>query len=178
MLKITEKLLIHRIKNGDEQAFALFYDKYQPKIYRFIYFKISDQEKARDLVNDTFIKIFDYLRDGQGIDNFQAFLYKTARNLVIDFYRVRREEVSLEDAPEIASESDSGKEMDKKLAIKNLRRCLAKLDPAYQESVFLHFFNGLSFKQVAEALNITSANARQRAHRGLKQLKSIVKSDF
>jgi len=178
MLAITEKILVHQIKNGDEQAFALFYNKYQQKIYRFICFRVSDQEKAQDLVSDTFIRVFDYLRDGREIKNFQAFLYKTARNLVIDFYRSRRDEVSLEDAPEVISEEDMREQADEKLVIENIRKHLSEIEPIYQDPVLLHFFDGLSFKQVAEVLDITQTNARQRAHRGFKKLKSVVKFSF
>src|SRR6056297_3032720 len=96
MLKLKEKILLNQIKRGDEHAFGELYDKYKDDIYRFVYFKVSSEEKAHDLVNEAFLKIYDYLKKGKDIRNFRAFLYKIARNIVIDFYRTRKENISLD----------------------------------------------------------------------------------
>ena len=175
MFKITEKILFHQIRNGDEQAFAIFYNKYRVKIYRFIYFKVSSEEKADDLTNDTFTKVFRYLRDGQEIENFQAFLYKTARNLVIDFYRTRKEEVSLENAKEIEADIDSSKEVDDKMKIETINKYLSNLSPEYIKVVQLHFFDELSFKEIAEITGDSEGSVRMRAHRGMSKLKKQLK---
>lgn len=175
MFKITEKILFHQIRNGDEQAFTIFYNRYKTKIYRFIYFKVSNKEKADDLVNDTFIKVFRYLQDGQEIENFQAFLYKTARNLVIDFYRTRKEEVSLENAKEVKAEIDVSKEVDDKIKIETINKYLFGLSPEYIKVVKLHFFDELSFKEIAEITGDSEGSVRMRAHRGMVQLKKLLK---
>ena len=176
MLRITEKILLRQIKNGDEQAFTLFYNSYKDKIYRFIYFKVSSEEKADDLVNDTFIKVFHYLRDGRDdIENFQAFLYKTARNLVIDFYRTRKEEVSLEDVKEVDSDIDISREVDNEIKVENINKYLSALKPEYIKVVKLHFFDELSFKEISEITGDSEGSVRVRAHRGMRQLKQLLK---
>ena len=174
MLRITEKILFHQIKKGDEQAFTVFYNMYKDKIYRFIYFKVSSEEKADDLVNDTFIKVFHYLRDGQEIENFQAFLYKTARNLVIDFYRTRRQEISLDQAQEITSDIDISKQVDDRMRVENINKYLSALKPEYIKVVRLHFFDELSFKEISEITGDSEGSVRMRAHRGIKQLKKAL----
>ena len=175
MFKITEKILFHQIRNGDEQAFTIFYNKYRVKIYRFIYFKVSSEEKAEDLTNDTFIKVFRYLQKGEEIENFQAFLYKTARNLVIDFYRTRKEEVSLENAKEIEADIDASKEVDDKMKIETINKYLSGLSPEYIKVVQLHFFDELSFKEIAEITGDSEGSVRMRAHRGMSKLKKQLK---
>ena len=174
MFKITEKILFHQIRNGDEQAFTIFYNKYRVKIYRFIYFKVSSEEKADDLTNDTFTKVFRYLRDGQEIENFQAFLYKTARNLVIDFYRTRKEEVSLENAKEIEADIDISKNLDTKLDIENIAKAVKKLPDNYKEIIILRFINNFSFDEISEATGKSHGSCRMLAHRGLKRLREIL----
>src|SRR6056297_1917616 len=106
MLKIKEKILLNQIKKGDEHAFGELYDKYKDSIYRFVYFKVSNREKAHDLVNESFLKIYNYIREDKDIENFRAFLYKIARNSVIDFYRTRKDNISLDDSPDIESDID------------------------------------------------------------------------
>ncbi len=175
MLKITEKILFHQIKNGDEQAFTVFYNTYKDKIYRFIYFKVSSKEKAQDLLGDTFIKIYDYIREGNDIDNFQAFLYKTARNLVIDFYRAKKEDISLDDAPEITSSVDMEKQVGDKIAVENIKKYLSCIKSEYREAVHLHFFENFSFSEIATIIDQSEGNVRVRVYRGIKQLKEALK---
>ncbi len=175
MFKIKEKILIHQIKNGDEQAFTIFYNSYKDKIYRFVYFRVSQPEKAQDLVGDTFIKIYDYIRQGHEIDNFQALLYKIARNLVIDFYRTKREEIPLEDAPEMISSDDLENEVNNRVKIDQVKKYLSQVKKEYQEVVQLHFFENFSFSEIAEIINQSEGNVRVRAYRGIKQLKKALK---
>lgn len=177
MLPIREKILIHQIKNGDEQAFTFFYESYKDKIYRFIYFKTSDQEKAHDLMGDSFIKVYDYIKKGNEIDNFQALLYRIARNLVIDFYRTRREEISLEDAPETISPNNIEDEVGDRLKVAQIKKYLNNIKKEYREVVLLHYFDNFSFSEVAEIVGETEGNIRVRAYRGIKQLKKILKEE-
>jgi len=175
LFHFREKILFHQIKNGDEQAFTVFYNSYKDKIYRFVYFKVSDREKVKDLVEDTFIKIYDYIREGNEIDNFQALLYKIARNLIIDFYRTKKEEISLADAPETVSSFDLEKEVGYKVAVENVKKYLARIKSEYREAIHLYFFENLSLSEIADILGQSEGNVRVRIYRGIKQLKEVLK---
>jgi len=178
MFKISEKILFHQIKNGDEQAFTVFYNHYRNKIYRFVYFKVASKEKAQDLTSEVFIKIFNYLREGQKIENFQAFLYKTARNLVIDSYRTQPDEISLEnlvETQEVAGDDDVSKNFDLKFDFEKVSEALKKLPDNYRDVFVLRFIEELSFDEIAETIGEPSGNCRVLAHRGLQQLKNILK---
>ncbi len=177
MFKIFEKILIQQIKKGDEQAFAQFYNTYKTKIYSFIYFKVSSGEKAQDLTDEVFMKAFQYLKDDEAheIENFQAFVFKTARNLVIDFYRTRKQNVSLDAISEIASKEDISKKIDDKLKIEIINKYLSTLKPEYIKVVKLHLFDELSFKEIAEITGDSEGSVRMRAHRGMVQLKKRLK---
>jgi RNA polymerase sigma-70 factor (ECF subfamily) len=176
MLRIFEKILINQIKKGDEQAFAQFYNTYQPKLYRFIYFKVSDQERAQELTDEVFMKVFYYLKDNQSdeVDNFQAFIFKTARNLVIDFYRTRKNDVSLEAVPEIAIPEDASKKIDEKLDMEKLVQALKSLPQNYKEIIILRFIDELSFEEISQSTGKSLGNCRMLAHRGIKKLKEII----
>jgi RNA polymerase sigma-70 factor (ECF subfamily) len=68
------------------QQFGSIYDKYVDKIYRFMFVKVSSQMVAQDLTSETFTRIFEYIsrNNAKRIDNMQAFLYRTALNIVTD----------------------------------------------------------------------------------------------
>lgn len=176
MLKIQEHFLLNRVKNGDQTAFAKLYDEYATKIQRFVYFKVSDRESTQDITNEVFIKILNYLADGGQINNFQSFLYRTARNLIIDFYRTRRPSEPLEQAGEIIIKTDFDQNIDQKIIIENVKKYLGNLKPEYQEAVLLRFFDDLSIPEIAEVIDESEANVRQRVHRGVKMLKECLRA--
>jgi RNA polymerase sigma-70 factor (ECF subfamily) len=72
----------------DNQAiFTSFYDQYINKIFRFVYLKVDTKETAQDICSDVFTRAWKIIDEGRTIDNPQAYLYKIARNSVVDYYR-------------------------------------------------------------------------------------------
>ena len=76
-----------------EKAEKLLYrllEQYEESLFRFVYFKINHRENALDIVQDIFTKVWLYICDGKKIEHEQAFLYRIARNAVIDYYKKAR----------------------------------------------------------------------------------------
>jgi RNA polymerase sigma-70 factor (ECF subfamily) len=65
------------------------YDQWAEKLFRFAYYKVSSRELAQDLVSQTFLKTWDYLGRGNEVRDWRLFLYRTLKNLIIDYYRSR-----------------------------------------------------------------------------------------
>ena len=84
---IKEKILLAKIRAGDEKSFSLLYDLYVDRIFRFISFKITNSDEAEDLTSEVFMRAWRYFQDGYKIDNLKAFLYRISRNAIIDFYK-------------------------------------------------------------------------------------------
>ena len=88
----SEKIALYRIRAGQKEAYADLYDLYYKQIYRYIYFKVSTKEKAEDLTSDAFLKCWEYINKHENaVNNFQAFIYQVARNLIADFYKKPKE---------------------------------------------------------------------------------------
>src|SRR3989338_8171097 len=89
-------------KSDLEQEFLQAYDTHADAIFRHLYLRIGDREDAKDLLQEAFIKAWEYARKGKEIENIRAFLYRIAGNLLSDpgRRRKRRPEVSLEDLQE------------------------------------------------------------------------------
>ena len=73
-----------------EKEFLEAYEKYADALFRYCYFRLSDEEKAKDVVQDTFLKTWDYIAQGKSITEMSAFLYRVARNCIVDQYRKRK----------------------------------------------------------------------------------------
>lgn len=180
MLRIQEKILLHQIRRGNQSAFARLCSEYWEKIYQFIYFKVSHQEKAKDLTSEVFYKILDYLANGGEIKNFRSFIYQTARNLIVDFYREKEKtEIPLDELEEeIDKTKDLNKEVDLKLNLYQIEEALKKIPERYREVLVLRFINDLSLKEIAEIIKESEVNVRQIVSRGLKLLRRQITTDL
>jgi len=182
MFKFEEKILLQQVQRGQEAAFSRLYDSYQDKIYRFIYFRVSSESLAQDLTSETFMKVLQYLTSGKKIDSFQSFIYRTARNLVIDTYRQRgQEELPIDDfvRESIADQKDIAGDVADKFSLEQIEQGLGQLSGHYRDAIVLRFVEDLPFKDVGEVLGINEEHARVLVHRGLKMLKNTLQiKDF
>ena len=179
---INEKLLLYKVRiKRDPEAYGLLYDLYVKKIYRFVYFKISSREEAEDLTSEVFLKAWNYLVENseQEIRSFASFIYRIARNLVVDFYRERARRSSespLEAVIETVVAVSEGDEQ--RLAIggeiDEIMKVLKKMKSEYQEAVLLHYIEELSAGEVARILGKSQISVRVTLHRALKKLKELL----
>ncbi len=180
MFKIQEKFILWRINQGEIKAFSEIYNYYAPKIYKFIYFKVSSLEDAEDLTSQTFFKLLKYLTNQKKINNLQALLYNIARNLVIDFYRQKKSISSFDDKikDQLADEKNSIENLnltiDLTIEIKNIKKVIKKLNNDEQEIIILRFVNDLSIREIAETLGKSQINTKVFLHRALKKLKTLI----
>ena len=89
---LKNKLLVIQLKSKDKEAFARVYDLYVVKIYRYIFFKVSNQNEAQDLTSEVFLKAWEYINSPsfKQVNNLNGFLYRIARNIVVDYYRQKK----------------------------------------------------------------------------------------
>ncbi|MFH1894658.1 MAG: RNA polymerase sigma factor [Patescibacteria group bacterium] len=157
--------------------FAKIYDKYIAKIYRFVVLKVSSVEIAQDLCSETFLKGWEAFKQ-EKIDNPQAFLYRIARNLVIDHYREkgRTQIVSANDLPII----DTNSRIEEKAAldsdINRIKAKLTGLSDDYQNAIIWHYLDDLSISEVALLLDRSEDATRVLLHRALEALRKDVNS--
>lgn len=158
------------------KEFGKIYDKYIDKIYRFVFLKVSSQEIAQDLSSDTFLKCWQVYKNGSRIDNIQAFLYRIARNLVIDHYRQkdRVQFVSTENLPII----DPGPSLEDKIALNSdleiIKIAIPNLKENYQNMVVWRYLEDLSIPEISKITEKSEQATRVTLHRALKALKEEV----
>ena len=160
-----------------EPEFLKAYDAYADAIFRYCYFRLYDRERALDLMQETFLKTWEYgqKRRHKSIENLRAFLYKVARNLVINEAKKRRP-VSLDALEEagVALPATDFKISDR-LDARRALALAAQLEPKYREPLLLRFVEELGPKEIAELLNITENNVSVRINRGIHQLRKLMK---
>lgn len=177
MIDGEEKLLIMNAIKGEASAFGSLYDKYQPRIYRFIYLKVGHREEAEDLCHQVFLSAW------QNISNykfkgfsFSAWVYSIARNKIIDYYRTKKHHQNIDDV-KIIIDAGPHKDFDSKIEKENLKKAIQKLSQAEQNVIILRFVEDLSLKETAEVLNIGEIFCRVKQHRAIKKLKRILEQN-
>jgi len=171
------KLLLSKLKENDHEAFIEAYDLYVDQIYRFVYFKISNQEDAQDLTSVVFLKTWNYIRENslKDVRTLRALMYKVARNSVIDHYRKKFQtdlSIDQEGGMDIADRSqDIARKMEIKSDFKIIENKLRELKDEYREIIVLRFIDELSVKEIAEIIEKSNSNVRVIIHRALKTLK-------
>jgi len=157
------------------KAFLDSYDEHADALFRYALSKVSERETAKDMLQDTFVKTWEYIEDGNDITNMKAFLYKTLNNLIIDTYR-RKKAMSLDalqedgfDPPDEASATAAVERADSRRAMEKLHA----LPPPYRQVVMLRFVNGLELSEIADITGESENTISVRIHRGIKKLRDI-----
>ncbi len=161
-----------------KKQFSKIYDQEVDKIYRFVYLKVSSKEKAEDITSETFSRVWSvFQNEDREIDNVGAFLYKTAKNLVIDYYRQQGQAliVPTEDIPLVDETQNIAKEAMDNSDMRNVRTALASLNEDYQNAIIWYYLDDLSVPKIAEMLGRTESATRVLIHRALNSLRDNIK---
>jgi len=173
-----EQNLIARAKGGEAEAFGSLYDYYMPRIYRFILIKVSYREEAEDLTHQTFLKAWERIEQFtfQGYP-FSSWLYRIARNTVIDHHRkVRPQQVDIDYVPQelLASESSPEDEMESRMEWEKLLSAIGGLKDIEQDVLIMRFVDEMTHKEIAGIVKKSEGAVKVVQHRALKKLREVI----
>jgi RNA polymerase sigma-70 factor (ECF subfamily) len=170
---ISEQELLSQAGRFDTCALAEIYDIYSPRLYRYAMRLLGDASAAEDCVSETFSRFLKALHAGKGPrDYLQAYLFRTAHNLVVDHYR--RQPITEElddDLPQLETTEDAA---DLNLSQRRVRDALCQLTEDQQQVVALKFLEGWENEAVAHVLNKPVGAVKSLQHRALAQLQKIL----
>ncbi len=146
------------------------YRRLSADLYCYFLKRTESAETAEDLTQETFVRLMGYLKEGKGVANAQGFLFRTARNLLVDHYRTRR---TVEQVPELIDDSqERAREEETRREIAGwMERYVSGLPEPYRTVVDLRDLRGLSYAHIAAELEISAGTVKSRVHRGRKLLK-------
>ncbi len=161
----------------DQEQFALFFDKYHDRIFRYVFLRLGDHDLAGELTGEVFILAWKHIGrfTWQGY-SFGAWLFQIARRVVSHEFRrreMRRETDFRPEVHDIRAVKGTGQESldpdDREL----VRRCVAELPPERQDVIVLHYWMGMTLDQVAVVMKTprgTVSSHLRRARRSLMDL--------
>ena len=176
-------LLLQRAKAGDTAAFQALYKCYARALFTFFLGYTADARLAEELVNDTFVHVWQALGRYREEGRFRAWLFRIARNLAADQYRRRKrrpEEVSLPDenmpSSQILAQS-AIEDIAWQESLEEVHTALQYLRPDYRTVLLLRFIEGLSVRETAHAMQRSEGAVRVLQLRALKALRQLLDID-
>jgi RNA polymerase sigma-70 factor (ECF subfamily) len=170
---ISEQELLVQAGQFETHALTEIYDLYSPRLYRYAMRLLGDDNAAEDCVSETFSRFLKALRAGKGPrDYLQAYLFRTAHNLVVDHYRRQPVTEELDDnLPQIETTEETAA---LNLSQHQVRVALQQLTEDQQQVMILKFLEGWDNEAVAKALNKPVGAVKSMQHRALAQLKKLL----
>lgn len=168
--------LASRARAGDSTAFRALYERFAPQVYRFALFRVRNAADAEDLTQRVFVSVIEALPryEQRGLP-FAAWLFRIARNAVIDFVRVERPRDPLELLEFQAAEGPGPAELaEADLERQVLVDGIAGLTPEQQEVIGFRFFGGLAPGEIAAIMGKREGGIRALQFRALESLRRRV----
>jgi RNA polymerase sigma-70 factor (ECF subfamily) len=160
-----------------EDQFEQAYTDYSDAIFRHCAFRLMDREKGKDLMQETFMRMWNFIEEGKQVDNMRAFLYRIANNLIVDDVR-KRKTVSLETLQEAGWDPghDGLQTAQDHLELGRILDILKDLDPSHREVIVMRYIDGLNPADIAEILGESANTISVRLHRAIKHAKAYLQS--
>ena len=155
--------------------FEAAYKSHSRAIYKYLFWQTRDEQLSEDLTSSTFEKAWVSRKHFHG-GSVQAWLYRIARNTLIDHWR-KKKEVFIEDPESLPADiqPSTGELLDKQQRIQELQQALENLPKEMHSVVTLRFIKGMSSKEVSAKLGLSESNVRVIQYRALKKLKERLK---
>jgi len=158
----------------DNKKFLVNYNKYVDKIYAYIWYRVAfDKTIAEDLCSDIFLKAFKAYDGFDEARSFQAWIYRIAKNHLLNYYRANGREVDLECAIDLSIETLQS--INTNIETERIMRHIEKLDSYSKEVVIMRYVDELEYGEIAEILDKEVNAVRVQLSRALGRLKEELK---
>lgn len=172
--QISDTELFHRIQKGDEKAFTIAYELYNKLIYVLSYRYLMDEERAKDVVQYVFVKLWVYRAELNIGISLKNFLFTMAKNYILNL--IRNENTALEKQYEIAQqvlgyEDDLVEKLERREQMSLFYQALAKLPEQKKRICVMKIREEMSNKEIAERLNVSINTVKTHYAEALKLLR-------
>ncbi|HRN98362.1 MAG TPA: sigma-70 family RNA polymerase sigma factor [Flavobacterium sp.] len=182
-VNLPDAILVKQYVTGDESALSVLINRYQSKIYGFIYSKIADRDVSDDIFQDTFIKVIKTLKSNSYNEEgkFLPWVMRIAHNLIVDHFRKNKKMPMFRETEEFSIfsiMSDNSPNVESQIITSQVESDLQKLIdelPADQREVLvMRMYQDLSFKEISELTGVSINTALGRMRYALMNLRKII----
>lgn len=176
--EFDERALVERAQQGDAEALSELYERYLPRVYRFVAARLRRAEDVEDVTEEVFLKVIDNLGRyrWRGLP-FGAWIFRIARNEVVTFIRRQKLREHTDPLDDRIRDSESGQavRIEERDRMEAVRAAIGQLPPAQREVIELRFVAGLSVAETAKVLGKSENNVKVLQHKGIARLQRLLK---
>lgn len=187
LTSLADEVLVDMYSKGNEKAFDELLNRYQSKLYTYIYFIVRNVTVAEDLFQETFVKAIATIKQGNYAESgrFGAWLTRIAHNLIIDSFRQDKgENVVSNDEVEVDLFNDAElcddnieTEMVNEQVMKDVRKLICALPAVQREVVYMRYYQDLSFREIAHVTGVSINTALGRMRYAILNLRRMAEEN-
>ena len=176
-------MLDPRKRPRQEEAYLEAFNSLSDQLFRHAFFRLSNRDRALELTQETFLKVWDYVQGGGEVQSFKSFLYRILNNLIIDEYRKHKQssldEMLESDTGELEAKMSHGsvreteENLDEQVLLERIRASIPELPDVYREAVTMRYIDGFTPKEIATMIGVSENVVSVRLHRGTLKLKAL-----
>jgi RNA polymerase sigma-70 factor (ECF subfamily) len=184
--RMTDEELLNSVRSGDTQSLGLLVARWERPLFRFVHRMLPRSEDARDVCQETFLRVLKKAHRFQKGSRFSTWLYQIALNLCRDQARRRKrwsrivtrrssidDRFDAEPGPRVA-DTDPWLNVEQKEKNRAVLQALERIPPEQREVLILKEFEGLRFREIAEILGCPESTVKSRMYYGLNGLRSAL----
>ena len=163
---------IQQFQQGNHLIFEKIYQELSPKLYGVCLRYASDKDEAKDILQDSFIKIYHQLKSFRGDGSFEGWARKIVVNTALEYYRskIKFQNVPLHDFEEVF-EIENDDDILSDLSFQEMLLLIQELPPTYRLVFNLYAFEGMKHREIAEQLGISEGTSKSNLSDARKILK-------
>jgi RNA polymerase sigma-70 factor (ECF subfamily) len=176
----VDQEIVAQSRDGDREAFAKLVQKYQSRVLTLAARILDNRSEAEDVAQDIFVKVFQSLHEFRGASRFSTWLYRITVNHCLNYIRRRtRQQQTLvtaepEDWRRESPTSNPHRMLEQKERWALVQAKLQMLSPEYRAILLLRDFEGLSYEEIADVLQLEGGTVKSRLHRARMELKALL----
>ena len=182
---MTDEQLALSYVNGNNKAFDLLLSRNQSKLFSYIFFVVHEQDLANDIFQETFVKVIVTIKQGGYTENgkFKAWIMRIAHNVIMDWYRLHKVENVVEantgnDLSNVGTDITVGNIESQYVndqIMNDVRHIMNRLPATQREVVFMRYYQDMSFKEIADATNVSINTALGRMRYAILNMRRMAK---
>lgn len=171
-----DRTLIEEFQRGDEFAFISIYNRYKTPVYAFCVKMLGDREQARDVMQETFLRVYENRDRLSNTGSFKSWIFTIARNQCLNQIRKARWQVPLENErePAAARQDTPISRLEKSERVALVARYLNELKPEYREVIVLREYQNMSYEEIAAVTRSTLSAVKSRLFKARRKLAAFI----
>ncbi len=171
---MSDEQLMLNYADGDSAAFEVLYARYRGPLYRYILRQVSDATTANDLYQGSWEKMIKARHRYPSQAPFRAWLFRIARNHVIDHFRRQRPEVPLDPESQADPDDPPGEALDRDASRRRLRAAIAALPQEQRDTLLLKLEAGLGLEEIGTLTGVGRETVKSRLRYAVARLKQVL----